>query len=102
MTKSRLQKRFTRLPILCLHTKVLPETVCLFMSTVRPEYYTKRKDMGMKNYKSMDIGMLVANIDVAEILQVTESIKTLSYSKVYWGDVKNRPIEECNKLSNGS
>lgn len=60
------------------------------------------KSMGMTLDESLSIGILVASIEVQELMPVTASIKTLSESDVKWEEVSNRLIEDSNSISSGT
>ena len=50
---------------------------------------------------ALAIGILVASIDVSELLPATAAIKTLSDKEVKWEDVSSRLIDEAKNLKSG-
>lgn len=60
------------------------------------------KSRGMTIDDSLAIGILVASIDVPELMPVTASIKTLAEADVKWEEVANRLIEDSKSISSGN
>lgn len=80
-------------------------SVCEYMSQ-----YVDRLSGLVKKFQSisdplhdtLEIGMLVAAIDVDQLMPVIASIKTLPESSVTWEHVASRGVEETNVLRTGN
>lgn len=87
--------------LVSIRSKCLNENISAHINVLDgPVKQLKGKDKMLEYFVA--IGILVTSINVADILPITQSIKTLSKDGIKWKDITSCPIKKAKLLSSNS